>query len=101
MSLFSLSYLLSQYAVEDRLRSVIPHTPSLEVNRLGVSPYKNATVFLPLRYQEDETEEKESEGLFGGRYILLYQGGGILLLFLLIRRLMGKGRKPVIQDDEY
>ena len=99
LSLFSSFYLLAQFAVEDRLRSVIPYTPSLESNRFGVSPYKNATVFLILRYQEDETEEKESEGFLHSRYSLLYQGTALLLLFLLIRRLMGR-RKPLIQDEK-
>ena len=100
LSLFFSFYLLAQFAVEDRLRSVIPYTPSLELNRFGVSPYKNATVFLILSYQEDETEEKESEGFLHSRYSLLYQGTALLLFFLLIRRLMGRRRKPVIQDEK-
>jgi len=44
--------------------------------------------------------KKESKGLFSSRYSLLYQGTALLLLFLLIRRLMGWGRKPAYQDEE-
>ncbi len=55
---------------------------------------------LPFFSANFSIKEKEFEGLFSGKYSLLYQGTGLLLLFLLIRRLMGKGRKPVIRDEE-
>lgn len=44
--------------------------------------------------------EKESEGFFNSKYSLLYQGTALLLLFLLIRRFMGRGRRPSYQDEE-
>ncbi|MCH7887404.1 MAG: hypothetical protein IIA58_05530 [Candidatus Marinimicrobia bacterium] len=45
--------------------------------------------------------ENESKGIFDSRYSLLYQGTALLLLFLLIRRMMGWGRRPNYQDEEY
>jgi len=95
----------SPYAVpkseqSDRLLSAVVQRPSLVGNLPGDSPYRNVIVYLSHGYNNDETEEKESEGLFSGKYTLLYQGTGLLLIILLIRRLMGKGKKPNIKDKE-
>ena len=84
----------------ERLISVTLQGSSLEGNRFGDSPYRNFIVYLHAGYQEDESREKESEGIFSGKYTLLYQGTGLLLIILLIRRLMGWGRKPDIKDKE-
>ena len=95
----------SPYAVpkneqSDRPLSATAQSPSLVRNLPGESLYRNVIVYLPSGYHDDETEEKESEGLFSGKYTLLYQGTGLLLIILLIRRLMGQGRKPNIEDKE-
>ena len=56
---------------------------------------------LPFFSENLAKTEKESEGFMSSRYSLLYQGTALLLFFLLIRRLMRRGRKPIIQDEKY
>ena len=84
----------------DRLLPVTVHNPSLLRDLLGYSTYKNVIVYISPGYPEDDAGQKEPEGIFSSKYTLLYQGTGLLLIILLIRRLMGKGRKPDIKDKE-
>ncbi|TFB10496.1 hypothetical protein E3V55_05755 [Candidatus Marinimicrobia bacterium MT.SAG.3] len=56
---------------------------------------------LPFFSENLAKSEKESKGFMSSRYSLLYQGTALLLAFLLIRRLIRKGRKPVIPDENY
>ena len=41
-----------------------------------------------------EQAEEINDGLFSGRYSAVLMGMGALLIILLVRRLMGKGKKP-------
>ena len=41
-----------------------------------------------------EQAEEINDGLFSGRYSAVLMGMGLLLIIVLVRRLMGKGKKP-------
>ena len=43
----------------DRLLSITVHSPSLEGNLLGDSPYRNVIIYLPPGYHEEENKKKE------------------------------------------
>ncbi len=45
-----------------------------------------------------EQAEKVNEGLFSGRYSAVLMGVGVLLIIVLVRRLMGKGKKPDLME---
>ena len=45
-----------------------------------------------------EQAEKVNDGLFSGRYSAVLMGVGVLLIIILIRRLMGKGKKPDLPE---
>ena len=68
------------------------------LNRIHERITKSMLPFFSLNLAK---AEKESKGFMSSRYSLLYKGTALLLVFLLIRRLMRRGRKPVIQDENY
>lgn len=101
IGLLSTPHLFAQTAAEDGLMSVTVYTPAPEGFLIGGLPVRNVIVYLVPEDQDEESRENESEGFFSGRYTLIYQGVGILLLFALISRLMGRGRKPDIKDEDF
>ena len=45
-----------------------------------------------------EQAEKVNDGIFSGRYSAVLMGVGVLLIFVLVRRLMGKWKKPDLPE---
>ena len=45
-----------------------------------------------------EKAEEINDGLFSGRYSAVMMGVGLLLIIVLVRRLMGKGKKPDLPE---
>ena len=59
IGILSASQLFAQAEQENRLLSIIVHSPALEGNLLADSPDRNVIVYLPPGYHNTENSEKE------------------------------------------
>ena len=88
-----------RFSVKLNERNIVHQFEVYDGNHLNRIHDRITKSMLPFFSENLAKAEKESKGFMSSRYSLLYQGTALLLFFLLIRRLMRRGRKPVLHDE--